>query len=167
MFAYARLRLQSADLAEDAVQDALAAAWRGRASFEGRSSERTWLIGILRYKVLDLIAAQAAARTARGRDPKPGADEPDGRASVVAETGACGSRWGRDADPARVRAALRVALDALPDAMREAVVLREVEGLSGKAVCEILGISETNLWTLVHRAKARMRVSLNEQLGDE
>ncbi len=163
MFAYARLRLPSADLAEEAVQEALASAWRSRASFGGRSSERTWLIGVLRYKVLNLLAA-------RRRDASGG-----GGATVYADDGSFRNGqfatrqdpWTHSPDDKEMRRAVRMALEELPDTMREALVLREIDGLSGRQVCEILGVSETHLWTLVHRGKARLRASLAERFGGE
>ena len=156
MFAYARLRLPSADLAEEAVQRALEAAWRSRESFRGNSTERTWLIGVLRYKVLDLIAERSKAAIG---------------GSSIEETPIRGNAnaddWSSGVEREELRVAIASALDELPDAMRQVLVLREIDGLSGKQVCEILGLSETNLWTMVHRAKARMRVALAARIGDD
>ena len=159
MFVYARLRLPGAELAEEAVQEALASAWRSRGSFEGRSSERTWLIGILRYKVLDLLAERRRAGAP--------IDESDGGVFTNGGFRDAQRAWGQDPDDAEVRAAIASALEGLPEIMRQAVVLREVDGIPGKTVCEILGISETNLWTLVHRGKARLRLALGERFGDD
>ena len=165
MFAYARLRLPNADLADDAVQEALASAWHSRGTFGGRSSERTWLIGILRFKVLDLLAARSrhASTTGIGTDSL-------GDDSGEFEHGRWAARHGNrpgDASEADVRRAIEESLRLLPDLMRQALVLREVDGLPGKTVCEILGITETNLWTAVHRAKGRLRVALTERFGED
>lgn len=165
MFAYARLRLPSADLAEEAVQEALASAWRSRNTYAGRSTERTWLIGVLRYKVLDLIAARTRAMSGKGAAAV--LAERTGHGTGGEHASACGVRWDRTPEGAEARAAIESALNELPDLMRQALVLREVDGLSGQRVCEILGITETNLWTMVHRAKARMRVALAARFGDD
>lgn len=159
MFAYARMRLPNAELAEEAVQEALASAWHSRGSFEGRSSERTWLIGILRYKVLDLLAAR---RRSSAAFDAASIEDPD---SVFLNRGFRESprEWGSDPSDEEIRRALETALESLPDLMRQAIILREIDGLHGKTVCEILGISETNLWTLVHRGKARLRRALTDR----
>lgn len=160
MFGYARLRLGDAEAAEEAVQEALLGAWHAQESFGGRSSERTWLIGILRHKVLDTIAVRAKRRKAEGGVADPDPADPLFTNGLWAQTP---RQWGGDPDPAALKRAVAEALETLPAPMRQAVVLREVDGLSGRIVCEILGISETNLWTLVHRAKARLRVCLEER----
>ena len=165
MFAYARLRLPSAESAEEAVQAALAAAWRSRDSFERRSSERTWLMGILRHKVLDLLAQRRRSRSRHGAPDSTG----DSGGDLFVRGGFAQPQrpWGRAPDDAELREAIREALAELPDAMRSALVLREVDGLSGREVCEVLGVSETNLWTLVHRGKARVRASLAHRFGND
>src|SRR4051812_20895636 len=67
LYRYALLRLRSPDLAADIVQDTFVEALRARRSFAGRSSERTWLVGILRHKIVDHL------RKAR-REPATGTD---------------------------------------------------------------------------------------------
>ena len=54
----------------------------------------------------------------------------------------------------------------MPEAMRLSFMLREIDGLSSKTVCEVLGLTPTNLWTLVHRAKLRLRADLVGRFGD-
>ncbi len=58
LYRYALLRLQSRELAEDLIQETFAAALRNRSSFSGHSSERTWLIGILKHKIVDYLRAK-------------------------------------------------------------------------------------------------------------
>ena len=66
LYRYALLRLRSPDLAEDVVQDTFLEAIRVRDSFAGRSSERTWLIGILRHKIIDRLRKLSREPTADG-----------------------------------------------------------------------------------------------------
>ncbi len=157
MFAYARLRLGDSDAAEEAVQEALLAAYRSRDNFDGRSSERTWLIGILRHKVLDRIRK-------------------DRRRAEWAESGGWFKRghwaqkqvkWPGSLEDVEIRGVLVEAMEALPDQMRRALVLREIDRIPSETVCEILGVSRTNLWTLIHRGKLRLRRAVTEKLGED
>ena len=59
LYRYALLRLRSPDLAADVVQETFLEALRARSSFSGRSSERTWLVGILRHKIVDHLRKSA------------------------------------------------------------------------------------------------------------
>lgn len=151
MYRYALTRLGSPELAEDAMQEALLGAIRSRGRFQGRSQERTWLIGILRHKVLDQITSQSRERRALS----PGSPE-DGPAPG----------WTRLPTSAPERAELRAALTSriaqLPSPMREAFCLRELDGLNTASVCEILRLTPTNLWTMIHRAKRRLQQGLEK-----
>jgi RNA polymerase sigma-70 factor, ECF subfamily len=60
----------------------------------------------------------------------------------------------------------RAAIDALPDSQRQVVTLRDVEGLSGREVCEVLSISAANERVLLHRARSRVRAELAERMRD-
>ncbi len=166
MYGYARLRLSRTDLAEDAVQEALLAAVTNASTFEGRSHERTWLIGILRYKVLDILRKEHRERTVSLDAPECGSDGVfrNGWFTSVIED------WsGTNRDPvaqAELRTGLVAAIEALPPTMRSALCLREIDGLPTEAVCDVLGVTPTNLWTLVHRAKARCRDYLQSDVRD-
>ena len=164
MFRFALTRLGDPDRAEDAVQEAFAAAFADASSFEGRSTIRTWLIGILRNKVLDQIRRDAVERRARERIQRSGGggtflgdDRPGERPSR--------SPWPAPGTPERaeLHALLDRCVRELPPTMREAFCLRVLDGLDSERVCEILGISPTNLWTMVHRAKVRLRRSVSER----
>lgn len=167
LFRYANQRLRNASHAEDVVQEALLAGLKSWQKFSGGSSERTWLIGILRHKILDLLRQRGKAlQTDVG-----GASDKQGEAADLDALFSDGL-WRRrplppeslPADPlerAELVAELARAIEELPEQMRDALYLREIDGLESRLVCELLEISTTNLWTLVHRAKLRLRERLS------
>lgn len=164
MFRFALTRLGSSERAEDAVQEAFAAAFANPGAFEGRSTVRTWLIGILRNKVLDQFRRDAMERRARDRIeqmPSEGAFS----GGVWAEHQEAWDPWPARGTPEReeLHAVLERSVRELPPTMREAFCLRVLDGLDSDRVCEILGISSTNLWTMVHRAKVRLRRAVGER----
>jgi RNA polymerase sigma-70 factor (ECF subfamily) len=151
MYRYALRRLGDPADAEDAVQDALLGAMN--AKFDGRSSERTWLIGILKFKVIDRMRA-------RYRDASfdIGPDE-EGHYC----TGHADPLTSIESD--EVRAKLLAAVDDLPSPMREVVLLHLIDGHPTEIVCKVLGLTPTNCWTIVHRARKRLRGVL-DSLGE-
>lgn len=173
LYAYAVRRLGSSTDAEDAVQECLAAALSASRAFAGDSAEKTWLMGILKHKVLDTLRARyrrkehAADLTAMVSGPME--DFSDGSWRVHQQgLGILGDQ-GRDASPsgamerAEFARLVAAAVERLPEPMRTVLVLREVDGMSSAELGEALGVSASQVWTLVHRAKARLR----RELGGE
>ena len=138
---FAMLRLRNREQAEDAVQDTLLAALEGIESFSGSSSLRTWVGGILKHKITDCLRA-------RGREEPMEFDE------VVMPESDPEERFFRG----RFLEAVQRSLDHLPANAARVFMLREVMGLDPAEVCDSLGMSLSNCWVSLHRAKARLRV---------
>jgi RNA polymerase sigma-70 factor (ECF subfamily) len=165
LYRYALLRLRDPDLAADAVQEALLDALRTRAAFAGRSSERTWLVGILKHKVVDQVRRASRARAALGGpEPDPPRDE------AFTATGFWKippAAWRgdprRDLETREFWDVFGRCLARLPSGLADAFFLREVDGLEPEAVRLALGISPDNLWTRLHRARSLLRGCLERR----
>lgn len=153
LYHYAKLRLRDPDLAAEVVQETFLEALRGRSTYSGRSSERTWLIGILKHKVIDQFRARARRERATGGSEAGPIDDFDGRGHWKVRP----ARWpddpGRALEDREFWAAFRRCLDGLPPIYADAFTLRELVGLDGGEICEILGIAPTALWARLHRAR--------------
>jgi RNA polymerase sigma-70 factor (TIGR02943 family) len=153
LYRYALARLRRSHDAEEAVQETLLAALRTRKQFEGRSHPLTWLMGILKRKILDRM--RAAARTAADIEP----DELDGWFDASGHWRKSPKRWG---DPAAFAErtefwrVVRSCLAKLPPRMAEAFTLRTIDDEKADEVCRELAISSANLWVLLHRARLRL-----------
>ena len=154
LYRYALRRLSHAADAEDAVQETLLAGIRSWDRFHGRSTVRTWLVGIMRHKVLDTLRARATQRAAETASIESHPLESEGNPRTAQADSSPGEN-------AELRAALRAAIDELGSPMREAVLLRVVDGHTTAAVCEALGISREQCWTLVHRAKTKLQHAIS------
>jgi RNA polymerase sigma factor (sigma-70 family) len=140
---FALRAVRNPDLARDLVQDALLAAVSQAASFDGRSTRRTWVIGILSHKVLDHFRRQKV----RGE----GDEDPD-----LVEAGSA-SDVERVVAARRELAAVDKALGELPERERVALLMVDVEGLDREECCSALDVSATHLRVLLHRARNRLR----------
>jgi len=163
LFRFAVARLRDRDAAEEVVQETFLAALRARERFTGASTERTWLVGILKNKVVDRIR-----RSVRDR-PLPGVAASDDVTDAVFDRGYWRSRpqaWPRHADAIaedrEFREALAGCLNRLPDRMGLAVRLRDADGIETDEICNILEVSATNLATLLYRARMRLRQCLEQ-----
>jgi RNA polymerase sigma-70 factor (ECF subfamily) len=126
---------------DDLLQETFLVAYRKRATFDGRSTARTWLYA---------IAARLAMRHRRGagrflRAIGLYADEPV-RAPAAPD---------EDLDRARAAATVREALDRIPFKQREVFVLYELEELEGTDIATLLGIPINTVWTRLHHGRKR------------
>lgn len=167
LFRYARRRLYTDELAEDAVQECLLAALKSHEGYAGASSERTWLTGILKHKIVDLIRKQAREVTAPA-----GVNEEDGDdwEALFDQSGhwlETFRDWGdpaSDLEKSRIRQALDECFRRLKPALAQIFSLRELSGLSNNEICKELNISETNAWVMLHRARLSLRECLDGRI---
>ena len=145
LYAYVRTLLGDDAAAEDVTALAFERAYRRRASFDARrGSQRGWLFGIARNAALDELRRRSRAAPLVG-------DLPDERAPAPEE----------EADLAVRRTTVRAALAALSPRDRELVALKFHGGLTNAELAAVLGTSESNAGTRLHRAVAKLREACN------
>jgi RNA polymerase sigma-70 factor (ECF subfamily) len=138
--------------AEDVAQEVMLRAWRGIARFQGQSSYFTWL-----YR----IAVNEANRALEKKARRPagvsiGPQELQLPASLAYDPS-------RQAENSELRRVLGQALAELPPALRTAIVLRDVEGLSTQEAAEIAGVSQAAFKSRLHQARLRVRAAIGDQ----
>jgi RNA polymerase sigma-70 factor (ECF subfamily) len=145
LYAYAVRAVGDRDAARDLVQETLLAAVAGRARFEGRAALRTWCIGILTHKVLDLFRARTRARLSDDAAAMDDLAEPIQR------------RPDRVVARRQALSLLDAGIRQLPELERLAVLLIDVEGEGRDEVCAQLGVTANHLRVLLHRGRHRLR----------
>jgi RNA polymerase sigma-70 factor, ECF subfamily len=175
MFRVARSFVDSRQSAEDVVQDAWLGMLSGLATFEGRSSLRTWTFTILvnRARTRGAREARTLPQSPLATQTEQGADDwfagPGHEATRTWSSIDTTSRW--DTAPESVLLSREIllqldrALSALPPRQRQVVTMRDVSGMSAEEVCAVLGISAANQRVLLHRARAILRAALGEYYG--
>jgi RNA polymerase sigma-70 factor (TIGR02943 family) len=153
LYRYALARLRRCHDAEEVVQETLLAAFKARSQFKGHSHPLTWLMGILRRKILDRLCATAreAAETDLG--------ELEAWFDAGGHWRKSPKHWGDPAafaERAEFWRVVRDCLAKLPPRMAEAFTLRTIEDERSDDVCRELAISPANLWVLLHRARLRL-----------
>jgi RNA polymerase sigma-70 factor (TIGR02943 family) len=161
LYRYALLRLREPELASELVQETFLEALRGWDTFAGRSSERTWLVGILKHRIVDhlrrtsrerALAGDASTRSTSTDDP---AFDARGRWKTKPDDWRC--EPGAVLESREFWDVFSVCLSRLPRGLADAFFLREVDGLSGEETRELLKITSENLWTRLHRARSLLR----------
>lgn len=166
MYRYTLVRVKDPDTAEEIVQVSMLAALQAQQSFQGRSSEKSWLFGILKHKIMDHFRA---AKKHVSFDLAPG-DPGDPFEKIYDHTGhrhSPSANWNLDPESAaqnqQLVLALSKCLDKLPDKYRKVFIMREIEGLSSKEICKEFNIQPTNLWVMLHRARNHLKKCLETQ----
>lgn len=159
---YARLQLRNPAWAEDAVSETLLAALEKPQAFAGQSQLKTWLIGILKHKLIDQIRRNSREISSSASDDD-GVDldellfKPDGHWREVPQD------WGDPEQALRqleFMKVLEVCVDHLPGQQGRLFMMREWLELDTEEICKVLAISPTNLWVMLHRARLRLRECL-------
>ena len=163
LFRFAMLKLRDEHLAEDAVQETLLAALQGRQNFAGDSAERTWLVGILKHKVVDLIRKKVREPTLVNVDEEMEFGEDEVTDAMFDNTGhwvtPC-QDWGspdKVLEQKRFWAILNECLKRLPPQLAMLYSLREISGMETEDICKDLNITPTNSWVMLHRARLGLK----------
>ena len=163
LFNFAIGQVRDTGVAEDLVQETFLAALKSPNGFSGHSSERTWLVGILRHKICDHLRKTCRERAVRV-DPLPANSEESWEESALWLHDIAGETQlpSRRMELGEFRASLELALGTLPPRIAQVFQLYEIEERSNREVCSEMKISESNLWVMLHRGRKQLR----GQLGD-
>ncbi len=160
---FAYLQLRNHALAEDAVQDALIAVLEKPDAFAGNSSLRTYVTGILKFKIIDCLRRCARERQIECHDDQSEDEAIDALFRADGHVRELPHAWG---DPAKALeqkdffATLETCLDKLPANTARIFMMREWLELDTADICKELQISSSNAWVLLFRARVRLRECL-------
>lgn len=166
LYRYALMHLRDSHKAEEVVQETLLAALQARDRFSGAASVRTWLFGILKHKIIDQFRRDA--RDAPLDEPEAVADPDAGDEDNFTEAGHWRNRpasWGNPEQMLESRQfweILQRCLEYLPERQARLFMMRETMENSSEEICQELGITPTNLWTMLHRARLALRQCLEK-----
>jgi RNA polymerase sigma-70 factor (ECF subfamily) len=168
MLKFARLQLRDAAAAEDAVQEALLAAFANAREFAGRSALKTWVFAILRNKIVDHIRQQS--RTTNVSSLSSAEQSLDESFEALFKPNAHWSPQSRPRDWGDPEEAMRqqdfwavfdACLNHLPPNTARVFMMREFLEFETPEVCQELKITTTNCNVILHRARNALRRCLD------
>ena len=162
LYHFALARVQDRNVAEDLVQETFLAAVKARDRFEGRSSEKTWLFGILKHKVIDHFRKRQ--KTLLTQDLTDSADRIDAFFGKRGEWRDRPAHWrtnpGKAQETREFLDHFYRCLAGLPRRTADAFVYREIDGLRTEEICRQLDITANNCWVMLYRARMLLRKCL-------
>lgn len=165
LLAFARLQLDDESLAEDRVQDALLAAIESIERFSGQSKFETWVFGILKHKILDEIRRRSKElKTAYDADEVVEVQDMfDERAHWA--LGKQPEKWVQPESSylsEQFWQVFDICVFHLPKGTARVFTMRELLGVETGEICDSLGLSQQNVWTMLHRARLKIRGCLEK-----
>jgi len=163
LYRFALARLRDQHQAEDAVQETMLAAIKNN-SFEGQSSARTWLTGILKHKIIDLQRKQIREQPVSDlMDLEASESNMDDFFDNQEHWLDAVQSWSMPDNALQQSQFLKVlaaCLDKLPKKLATIFLMRDVEETENEIICKELNISATNAWVMLYRSRMSLRKCL-------
>jgi RNA polymerase sigma-70 factor (ECF subfamily) len=169
LFSYCMLRINHRETAEDLVQDTLISAFRSKDSFKGESSEVTWLVAILKNKIIDyyrkkdiLKDAQDYLKSTDGSFYENFFDPGDGHWLRDAAPRAWNSPADASVENDEFQRVLQACVQKMPPKLVPVFVAKFFDEEDSETICKVHNISPSNYWVIIHRAKVLIRACLEK-----
>jgi RNA polymerase sigma-70 factor (TIGR02943 family) len=160
---FAQMQLKNEAWAEDAVSETLLAALERPQAFAGQSQLKTWLVGILKHKLIDQLRRHTREVSSTSEDDN--ADLDDLLFAADGHWREAPKDWGDPEHCLRQQEFFKVleaCVEHLPGLQGRLFMMREWLELETDEICKELAISPTNLWVMLHRARLRLRDCLQQ-----
>lgn len=167
LFKYAIVRIQDQDVAKDLVQETFLAGLKGLAGFSGKSTERTWLTAILKYKIIDVYRKESSglANIKGLSNVEAIDDEYFESADGHWKNEYAPKPFGKVQDPLQDKEFNRVlqsCMNKLPALWASVFVMKHMDEEKTEVILAELRLSSANFWVIIHRTKLSLRACLQK-----
>ena len=163
LFNYTITRVDNQELAKDIVQETFFSGLKALKNFRGQASERTWLISILKRKIIDHYRKINSTK-GKAEVRVNFYEEGDQKGSWIEER--IPQSWDNEAEKdienVELKNTIEQCVQKLPEKYRTVFVLKNVEQYETEEICNELGITASNLWVIIHRARHQLRKCLED-----
>lgn len=169
LYSYAVLKVGSTAIAEDIVQETFLSAIRARDTFQGNSSEKTWLVAILKNKIIDHYRKKDVLKEASQYL----ADTEQEFSSHFFEPS--NGHWRRETSPGtwsapadaalnteEFNSVLQFCIQKMPSKLTPVFIAKFIDEEDPEEICKVHKISSSNYWVIIHRAKVLLRSCLEK-----
>ena len=163
LYNYSISRVNNSDLAKDLVQDTFFAGLKSAKNFEGRASERTWLVSILKRKIIDhyrKINSKKGSAEVRMSFYNDGENEGDWLEERVPQSWDNASE--KKIENEELRNQLEACIDKLPEKYAMVFRMKTIQEFETEEICKELDITASNLWVIIHRARTQLRKCMED-----
>ena len=163
LFNYAVVRVNNSDLAKDLVQETFFAGLKSAKNFQGRSTERTWLVSILKRKVIDHYR-KINSKKGQAEVRMSFYDDGENEGSWIEER--VPQSWDNASEKAienqELKTQLDICIDNLPEKYGMVFRMKTIQEFETEEICKELDITASNLWVIIHRARTQLRKCMED-----
>lgn len=166
LFSFAAYRLNQKELAEDLVQETFLSAWKAMHEFKGLASEKTWLTGILKNKIIDTYRKHVRTKKVMDESVELNYFFSEGEHSHWTEQAAPNSNSMNAIDQLQqkeLNTILERCLELLPETWNRISKLKLIDEEKTEVICKNFDITPSNLWVIIHRAKLQLRDCIDKK----
>lgn len=163
LFNFAVARVNDAEIAKDLVQETFFAGLKSAKNYKGDAAERTWLIAILKRKVIDYyrkINSNKGKAEVRMSYSSSSDSEGDWLEEQVADPFSTFENSAIENE--ELGLAIHKCISKLPKKQSLVFTMKTIQGISTEDICNELGINPSNLWVMIHRARTALMGCLNQ-----
>ncbi len=163
LFNFAVARVSDAEIAKDLVQETFFAGLKSAKNYKGDAAERTWLIAILKRKVIDhyrKINSNKGKAEVRMNYSSSSDSEGDWLEEQVADP--FSKLENSPIENEELGMAIQECISKLPKKQALVFKMKTIQGISTEDICNELGINPSNLWVMIHRSRTALMGCLNE-----
>ncbi len=163
LFNFAVVRVSDAEIAKDLVQETFFAGLKSAKNYKGDAAERTWLIAILKRKVIDhyrkINSKKGKAEVRMGYSSNSDS-EGDWLEEQVADP--YSTLENSAMESTELGLAIQGCISKLPKKQAQVFNMKTIQGISTEDICNELDINPSNLWVMIHRARTALMECLNQ-----
>jgi RNA polymerase sigma-70 factor (ECF subfamily) len=163
LFNYTISRINDREIAKDLVQDTFIAGLKSMENFQGLASERTWLVSILKRKIIDYYRKINSAK-GKAEIRMNFYTEGDKEGEWIEERAP--SNWSNQTDKSiendELNTVLEKCIDNLPEKYAMVFRMKTIQEFETEDICKELNITSSNLWVIIHRARTQLRKCLED-----
>jgi RNA polymerase sigma-70 factor (TIGR02943 family) len=163
LYNYSISRVNNSDLAKDLVQDTFFAGLKSAKNFQGKASERTWLVSILKRKIIDhyrKINSKKGQAEVRMSFYDDGENEGSWLEERVPQSWDNASE--KKIENEELRNQLELCINKLPEKYAMVFRMKTLQEFETEEICKELGITSSNLWVIIHRARTQLRKCMED-----
>lgn len=162
LYAFCQIRINNSNISEDLVQETFLSAWKARETYKAEASEKNWLFAICKNKIIDHYRKNHGNFVSSDKDETDSYFNSEDHWTSEKQPNDWGINGMAHIEKKEFYQVFTKCKQKLKELQQQVFVLKYMEDFDSDQICQILGITSSNYWVLIHRAKLQLRSCLEK-----